>query len=134
MAGNTALGAIQKAFFTILDGDVTLKAKARTYDDTPQDTAFPYITLGEAVELPFNTFNRNGKDVLMTLHIWSNERGFKEATDILGMMNALLDYVTFSVTGFTNLVYSRFESSQTLRDPNGVTRHVVANYRVVVQD
>ncbi len=37
------------------------------------------------------------------------------------------------MAGFTHLL-TRFEFTQTFRDPDGLTQHGVARYRIIVQD
>ncbi|WP_018130712.1 DUF3168 domain-containing protein [Effusibacillus pohliae] len=129
----TSLNAIQKAIFDKLAGDATLaRMVTGVFDEVPQGTGFPYITIGEMTEVPFNTFDRKGRDCTVTLHIWSQYPGNKEAVEILGRMNALLDYEPLNVEGLS-LVHCQFENATTIEEPDGKTRHVPVRYRVVVQ-
>lgn len=133
MAG-TALKALQQAVRNKLTGDATLMAMITgVFDAVPKNQDLPYITVGDATEIPFNVFAKDGKEATITLHIWSLYKGFKEALDIRNRIDQLLDGQTLTITGFVN-VLCQFENSETLRDPDGVTRHIATRYRVVVQE
>ncbi len=137
----TALGALQAAVYAKLTADTgaggllsTSAPKiAGVYDDLPEGQAFPYIVIGDAIEAPWSTMGRDGDEGVITLHIWSQARGFREALMVLDRVNELLDGGALDVGGYSH-VATMYESSETLRDPDGVTRHVVARYRVLVQE
>jgi hypothetical protein len=131
---SSALSPIQQAIYNRLTGDSALMTKVTgVFDYVPDNQAFPYVTLGEATSNPYRTFSRFGEEVTITCHIWSRYDGFKEALDILNEMNRLLaDKDDLSVTGY-DLICCFYEFSETLRDPDGITRHVPVRYRLVVQ-
>lgn len=132
--GNTSLKKIQQAIYNNLTGHAPLMAIINgVFDSVPTTTAAPFITTGDVTENNFNTFERSGRDVLYTLHIWSEHEGFSQCYDILSIVNGLLDYQIISISNYT-LVYGRFETANTIRDPDGVTFHLVAQYRFVVQE
>jgi len=136
---DSAINAIATKMYSLIYNDATLLALATggVHDKVPQDTAMPYVQMGEWTEVPWNCFGRKGKDVTATLHIYSRDDdttwGIKRCGDILARLNTLLDYVTFAVTGFATTVYCRYEDSNSLLDADGVTRHIVARYRIIVQ-
>lgn len=129
----TSLNDIQQAIYTKLTSDTTLKSMVKgVFDAVPQNQPFPYIVIGEATEVPFNTFGRVGRDSTFTIHIWSQYNGFREALSILEEMNRILDGTTLNLPDLS-LVYIVYENAFTLVDGDGATRHVPARYRVVVQ-
>lgn len=130
----TALGEIQKSVYAALTGDAALMTLiAGVFDGPPDGQAFPYITLGEATEAPADTFAGRGNEATLTLHIWSQASSFGQALGILTRMNQVLDRAALVVTGFVT-VMCVYEFSQTVRDPDGVTRHVPVRYRVLVEE
>jgi hypothetical protein len=131
---SSALTEIQQAIYSRLTGDATLMGKITgVFDQVPENQPFPYVTIGEYTSVPFRTMTRFGEEVTVTLHIWSQYNGFKEALDILDDMNRLLaDKEDITVTGY-DLVACFYEFSETLRDPDGMTRHVPVRYRFIVQ-
>ncbi len=129
----TAIGAIQKAVYAALAGDAVLATKVTgIFDGPPDGQAFPYVTLGEATERPADTFAGRGNEATMTLHIWSQAASFGEALGILAEINRILDRAALAVTGFKTVMCA-YEWSETLRDPDGVTRHVPVRFRFIVE-
>lgn len=127
---SSAFFAIQQAMYSRLTQDADLMNRINgVFDEVPQDQPFPYVTIGEATSVPNRTFDRFGEDCTITLHIWSRYKGFKEAAEILDEMNRILADAVFTVPGWeTEGCY--YEFSETIRDPDGITRHVPVRYRV----
>lgn len=131
---STSLNDIKAAIITLLRADGTLAALVSgVYDEVPQGTAYPYIAVGSMTEVRFNAFGKAGKDTTVTLHVWSQNAGFKEALAITDRVNVLLDNTALSVSGF-NLVLCEHENTNTIIDPDGKTRQVAIGYRVIVQE
>jgi hypothetical protein len=131
----TATLPVQQALYTVLSADSTLMAKLAggVLDYVPAEPAFPYVALGEGTEVPLNVFAKDGRDVTVTLHIWSRAKGFAEADGILDDLNRLLDHKSLTISGYVHIVCA-YEFSQTLRDPDGFTRHIPVRFRVTVQN
>jgi hypothetical protein len=115
-----------------LHGDGPLTALAGVYDQPPEPATYPYVTIGEAVENRDDTFGRQGRMILATLHVWSRADGFSEALGILDNLNRLLDRAALAVSGMT-LISCEYENATPLRDPDGITRHLAVRYRVRVE-
>jgi len=130
----TSMKKIQQAIYTKLTSDTQLMAIITgLYDDVPTNINTPYIVMGDVLETNFNTFDKSGRNTLFTLHIWSEYDGFAQCYDILERVNQLLDYQSLSVTGY-NTVYCRFDTAQTLRDNDGYSFQLIAQYRIMVQE
>ena len=125
----TKLYHVQKAVYDLLSASTSLPG---IYDETPDDSTFPYITLGDFTEERFDTMGNYGSEITFNVHIWSQYRGYKEAYEYLAIVDSILDYAELSSSGFS-CVYCRNEFVNTLMDPDGITRHVVSRYRVIVQ-
>ncbi|NTX58940.1 DUF3168 domain-containing protein, partial [Myxococcus sp. CA039A] len=91
--------------------------------------AFPYVTIGDVTSVPNRTFDHFGEECTITLHIWSRYNGFKEAAEILDDLNRILADTVFSVPGW-EMQGCYYDFSETLRDPDGLTRHIPVRYRV----
>jgi hypothetical protein len=135
MASDTALNAVQTAIFTKLSADATLTGKAAIKDHVAEEQALPYVVIGDDDELDWSTFARIGRDVAVTIHIWSSYQGWKEAASILSDVIRLLDYpaAPLSITGWPTTAISLYDGSTKLRDPDGITRHIVARFRVYAE-
>ncbi|WP_431888735.1 DUF3168 domain-containing protein [Nocardiopsis alba] len=130
MTSPSALDAVQAALYARLTGDAELMALVSgVYDDVAEGTPYPYVALGESMETPDNTHDGKGRSTVVTLHVWSRYAGFTEATRIAGRLVELLDERPLNVTGRTH-ISTRFEFSQTLRDPDPRLRHVPVRFRV----
>jgi len=127
--------AIQTAIYGVLNGDSTLTSTlgAGVYDEVPEDASYPYVVVGEAYETPDNAHDRYGRDTMVTIHTWSEQDGFKEALTVGNRVVELLDHTSLTITGWHH-VATRYEFSQTLRDPNPNLRHVATRFRVVTEE
>lgn len=129
----TSLHNLQTAIYAELTGDEALMSMiSGVFDAVPDGQALPYIVIGDATETPWSTFGRSGSDDVLTIHIWSQANGFKGALQVLDQLNALLDGGELEMSGHVH-VGTLYEGAETLRDPDGVTRHAVARYRAYVQ-
>lgn len=133
MTAATALGSVHAAVYTKLNTDATLKAMVTgIFDYVPEGTDYPYVVIGEATETPENSHDRFGRSQVITLHIWSNDRGFKKAQAIASRIHALLDHQALTVSG-QNTISVRYEFSQTLIDPNPNLRHIPIRFRITTE-
>jgi len=101
-------------------------------DDQEDPIRFPYVTIGDVTSAPNRTFDRFGEECTITLHIWSRYNGFKEAAEIVDDLNRILADAVFSVPGW-EMEGCYYDFSETIRDPDGVTRHIPVRYRVKLQ-
>jgi len=135
----SAINAMQTKLYSVLHGDTALMALATggIFDRVPQGTKMPYIFIGEWEEGRFDCFSKKGKDATITVHIYDTDDdlrwGAKRCIQILARMNVLLDYVVFAVTGYTTTVYIRYDGGDSFVEPDLVTRHLTARYRIIVQ-
>jgi len=129
--------AVQQAIFAKLGADAAVKAligdPARIYDHIPDAPTFPYVGIGEAFSDQFDTKSWDGMDQDVVLHVWSRYRGKKEAKQIMGAIHDALNKQPLTVTGH-NFVLCQFTFGQVFDDPDGLSRHGVARYRVVTHE
>lgn len=125
---------LQKAIYTALTGDSALMAIITgVHDHVPQDTAFPYVTIGESTAVDWRTVGYDGMELTLVLHVWSRERGCREAKLILAEIHRILNDAKLTVPGHV-LVWLHFEFSQTLPDSDGVTYHGIARYNAITHE
>ena len=125
--------ALQSAIYTALNNDSTLTNThgAGGYDDVPEGASFPYVTMGEDASNDYGTKDLDGSTVSLNIHVWSQYRGSKEVKTIMDRIHTLLHDSSLSVSG-CNLVNTRLEFMDILRDPDGITRHGVMRFRAVM--
>lgn len=138
---------IQKAIFDKLVADVPLAAllsksvvnknKPAVYDNVPQvadsgkDADFPYVSIGEDTAFDWDTGNSVGKEATLTIHSWSRDRGRKEVKEIQGAIYNALHLADLTVVGYTT-VFIISEFSESLSDPDGITRHGIQRFRIII--
>ena len=126
---------LQKAIYDTLDGSVTGMdgASVTVYDDVPEDVSYPYVILGEETTANNGSVTLDGVEHTLTIHVWSQYRGRREIKEIMESVYSLLHNTAISVSG-ASLVNIRQEFSNTLAENDGITRHGVMRFRVVVFD
>lgn len=126
---------LQQALFARLGADTGVQAlignPVRLYDHVPQNPTFPYVTLGEEFSTDWGAKGLAGQDVDLILHAWSRYRGKAQAKQILGAIHTCLHEADFAVSG-ANLVLCRFAFSDVIDDPDGLTRHGIIRFRIVL--
>jgi hypothetical protein len=130
----TSMLALQTAIYSRLSGDATLAAMVSgVYDHVPQGQAFPYVRIGNVTEVPDNLFGKVGRAATVTISVFSQGQGYKEALTIAGRVQQLLDGASLSVTGYACVDVS-FEWSATLTEGDGITRHVPMRFRCLLEE
>jgi len=127
--------ALQQSIFATLSGDATLLGLlggARIHDDVPQGADFPYLTFGHSTQRDWSTGSEDGHEHILTLHVWSQEHGKKQAHTIMDAVRSALHDQALSLTGH-RLINLRHEFSEARRDPDGATVHGITRYRATTE-
>lgn len=128
--------ALQKAIVAALSGDasvVSLLGGARIYDDVPNRTEFPYMTIGQTTERDWSTGTDLGSEHLVTLHVWSRTKGRKQADEVMAAARSALHDQGLALVGH-RLVNLRHEFSDARREPDGETFHGISRFRAVTEE
>lgn len=125
--------ALQSTIYSALNNDNTLTSTlgAGVFDEVTEGTTYPFVAIGEDTVTDFGTKTEDGGQFTINIHVWSQYTGSKETKNIMDRIHDLLHDSNLSVTGF-NLVNLRFEFSDILRDPDGITRHGVMRFRAII--
>ena len=122
---------LQSAVYSALNvSAITSTLSCGVYDEVIEGNSYPFITLGEETAIDYSTNNLVGAETTINIHVWSRYKGSKETKEILDKIHDLLHDVNLSVTG-VNLINLRFEYSDIMRDPDGITRHGVMRFRAI---
>ena len=128
---------LQKSVFSALNGasitDAGGSAITGVFDDVPQDTAYPYIVIGEETASNISTKTLDMHEHTLTIHTWSQYRGRKEIKVIMEQIYDTLNNASLSVSG-GQAVNMKQEFLTTLVDADGITRHGILRFRAVVSD
>lgn len=143
----SAESAIQKAIYDQLISDSGLAALLAKnvnnsslpaiYDAVPEpkdagsDLPFPYVTIGDDTMLDWDTDTSVGKEATITIHSWSRYRGRLQVKDVQGAIYNALHLSQLAVDGYdTVLCFSEY--SESILDPDGLTRHGVQRFRLII--
>ena len=126
--------ALQKTIFDALDTDSTLQSKVTDVNDfVPENTAFPYVKLGEDTAIDNGTKTLQGNEHTLVVHTFSRYRGSKEIKDIMARIYTVLHESSLTVSG-ASLENLRFEFSDVLKENDGLTTHGLQRFRAIVFD
>lgn len=144
MSGTAVLN-LQTAEYARLTGDAPFMALVTgIYDSVPKGTLRPYVTIGEATEIPARTFANDGREVTRTFHIYDQDgavvggvaaTGNKRALGIMNALIILLESSPLTVADFAVADYA-YEFGQPMpaeEDDGCVYRHVVARFRATLE-
>lgn len=130
--------ATQTVIYQLLTGYAPLTALVKgIYDDVPESDSgdsvqFPYVTIGESTHNEFDTDNTTGDDTTTTVHVWSRQRGKKETKEIQGAVYDALHRQSPTYPGF--IIFGiDWQTSLTLIDADGKTRHGVQTFRLILE-
>lgn len=130
---------LQKAVYAALSGNAPLTAiigSGRVFDSIPDRQAFPYVQIGDAQLLPFDSHNQDGVEGTFTVHSWSRNtvggaRGRAECQSMMGAVYEAFQDINLSVTGYRVIVL-KFDFSDVLVDPDGLTYHGVTRFKIMM--
>jgi hypothetical protein len=120
------LSEVQTAIFAALGPAL---APVPVLDHAGPNQNFPYVTLGEFVGGPADTLAEQGADLAITVHVWSRQPGMQETQQLMTRAKDALDRQRLPAAGF-QWVDTIWTYAQTLREPDGMTRHGVLRFTV----
>lgn len=136
---------VQKSVYGVLVGNATLIASLSSawgydavFSDVPQENAddnsfYPFISFGPDTTTPWDTKGSGGGESVLDLSVWSRSGDYVEAKEIAAQVWALLHRTEYAISGST-LVTSDMESSVSIMDPDGETRRVLMQFRVIYEN
>lgn len=138
MTAGSSLWSIQKAVWKALTNDAQLMSKVvGVFDFVPDNNSFPYVEIGEFQTAPFQTFDRYGQEVTMTIHVWGQRidprgyQGMKQVEEIMEDVQRILGRSSFYIELWGNVgCWADFSTTQLQGD--GITRHGIMRFRLLV--
>jgi len=116
--------ALQRWLYRALT-DPAIEGVRGVFDHKRKDDAtYPLIEIGETSDVPDDAHGASGGEHVITLHIWSREPGQIELKTIMAEIYRRLHDVGVDIDG-PSTCFSLVEHTQSLDDPDGMTRHGV---------
>jgi hypothetical protein len=128
---------LQKAIYSRLSGgsitDENDDAITGVFDDVPEGTAYPYVVMGEETATNIGVKDKDMHEYTQTIHVWSQYRGLRDVKEIMEQIYTLLNDYSITVSG-ASAITLRHEFQTVLLEDDGITRHGIMRFRVVVSD
>jgi hypothetical protein len=124
------LTEVQTAIFTALTPAL---APVPVVDHAGPNQEYPYCTIGEFVAGHADTLGEQAVNMDVTVHLWSRQPGMQECQQLMTLAKDTLDRAVLPVTGF-QWVTAIWQYAQTLREPDGETRHGILRFQVMTFD
>lgn len=126
--------ALQRGLYTHLQAAL-VSLGVSVYDHVPDadNAAFPYVNIGDDEVGEYDTDDSLGYDAVLTLHTWSRERGRSETKRIQDELYRVLHRSSLAVGGAKTVTVD-FQSSESFLDEDGLTRHGVSRFRVLLSE
>jgi hypothetical protein len=101
----------------------------RVFDDPLETVAFPWIQIGDTQVIQFEGMCTHGVQVFLSIHVWVRDAWAGDVMrDLCSAIYQSLHRQTFPVAGHT-LQLLEHQTTRTLRDPDGKTRHGIVEIR-----
>ncbi|MGE0501455.1 MAG: DUF3168 domain-containing protein [Rhizobiaceae bacterium] len=126
---------LQKAVVAALAADAELLALLggpKIFDHAPPNAMFPYVTFGRTSVYDWSTGTEAGAEQILSLHVWSKERGRRETLDILERCRQLLDDVSLTLDD-NHLVNMRLAFSEVSREDDLAIYRGMLRFRGVTE-
>ncbi len=134
MPTTNCIWELQKAVYSELNGDATLATMITgIYSHVPQDTAFPYVVIGDVSSSDDSTKGATISRVNVSLTAYSRDRGNKEVMEIIAEIKRILNDNTPAVTG-CSIISNEFSDSQVTEIRDGLTWRGNIDFIVVIQE
>lgn len=128
MPSGSSLEALGAALYKLVAGDASMRQLSRVYDSyAPTDAVYPYTILGEWTEVPDDILTRQGRQVTVTIHVYSRYQGSAEIKKIVNRLTQLIARASLTVTGW-NAISAELESTLTMVE-TGPTQHAACRFR-----
>lgn len=126
---------------TMLYNALDVGLASGVYDAVPQtsdaalSSVFPFTTIGDIAISPLATDDSTGADAIVTLHQWSRYKGNQEIDELQDAIFALLHRQELTIGGNYVVINCEWETTEeTFLDPDGITRHGVMRFRILVDE
>ncbi|VAV95982.1 hypothetical protein MNBD_ALPHA08-497 [hydrothermal vent metagenome] len=120
------------AALTSHPGTLSVLGGANVFDDVPQRTSFPYVTIGDIETRDWDTQTSIGHEHIITLHIWSDHHGRKQVQTIIGEIDDALDDSGLSLQNHM-LINLHVIFWSAMRDLDDHTYHGIIRLRAVTE-
>jgi len=125
---------LMKAVYKRLDTH-NLTKNYTIHNYAPRNASFPYITLGTPIGARSDSFSAQdipAEENVLTIHVWSDYKGDKEASDMIDNIVQAITSSNLSFDSYTELICLFDYADITIDDtePAKPIRHGIVRFRV----
>jgi hypothetical protein len=99
----------------------------------PQNDAFPYCTIGEEAAAPYSTKPRPGTEIVLTIWIWGQGRGYLAIKQLADAAVQAITEDEITVPGFevalVQFIRARFDRAE-----DGLTRYAELQFQFKIME
>lgn len=130
------INAVQSALYTALTAAL---GAGVVFDAVPENKPGRYVVIGDDTSNPWDTDDANGFDMTCTIHTYQTNIGTANPTPLgykglksdMGTIYTALHGVALPVTGY-NALRCIQEFSDVMRSADGISRHGVQRFRILI--
>lgn len=126
--------ALQGAVVARLKADTMVAALIgpRVYDEVPASAIFPYIVVGDGQVVGDDDDCADVSEVTFQVHAWTRppDAGWPKSKSIAAAVRTAMKS-PLTLPGF-DVLLCEFAQIQFLRDPDGLTRHAMVEFRFLI--
>lgn len=119
---------VQTKTFEALNGVISCPV----YDTAPENSEYPYVTIGDALATNNDTDTTINQLVSCTVQVFSRQDSSKETKQIQGEVFDALHWVRFSESGYI-FTENIMLTSQTFKDTDSITRRGVQEFKLTIE-
>lgn len=121
----------QAAIYALLATGSPTVAEGRVYDDVPDNPTYPFVQIAGSQMIPDDLDpGDNGVSEFFDLHVWSRERGFKQARNIMGAIKDILHKASLTIPGRAS-AHCWVRGDRLFREEDGTTRHGIVSIEII---
>ncbi len=127
--------ALQGAMFSSLLASselIGMLGGQHIFDDVPKAQKFPYVVFGEAIHNDWSTSTEKGMEHAITLNVWSDQNGRKEALTLAQFIHDALHSLPKQLEGHA-LVNFTHEFTEVDKDQDSELFLAKVNFRAVTE-
>jgi len=124
---------IAKAVAYLRDNVIGIYDNPAQVADPASDAAFPFITLSGGTSQPWDTDTDRGDEAIVQVHVWSRASNSLETKQIQDAIYSILHRGTIVISGSV-FIGSDYITQTVQRDPDGITRHGVQEFRIIYEE
>lgn len=117
----------EKIYQTLKDDRTIQELCCGVYDNVPDNSAYPYIEIGEDEYDDWSSHTHDGFDGSVWIHVWSEYPGRKEVKLIQNRIYELFHNQDMGIDNFPTVTFLQ-ELCRNFKDPDGRTHHGVQRF------